>query len=128
MNRRSWIITGIAVALLAPLSGAIGIVEAQDDPAAKTDLSEGDVAVGEFVFTTDPKEPFQASIVQRSTNSDGSFVTWVAAAQMPDGSFTGLTACDNVAVICAPLISPAKAGFRLADPGDHIFLANEVRP
>lgn len=84
------------------------------------------VVVGPYQFEVDAAEPFQAHAVARTTNLDGSFVTWYPTAQLAAGTVVGLTPCDDVAVICAPIISPAKAAFTLADPGDSFSLAKET--
>jgi hypothetical protein len=85
-----------------------------------------EIVIGPYQFTVDPSEPLQAHIVARSTNLDGSFVTWYGTAQLADGSVVGVTICDDVAVTCAPIISPAKAAFQLADPGDSFNLQPET--
>jgi hypothetical protein len=114
------VIALLALAALLATWGTMG--GAAQTPSPET----SGVVVGAYQFDYDAKEPLQAFPIARSTNADGSFVTWFAAYQRADGSVRGLTECDDLAVICAPLISPAKGAFALADPGDAFNLASEA--
>ena len=110
--------------LTALLLGGSGLaLAAQDAPAAQPEMAE--VVIGAYAFDFDTREPLQLFPLARTTNGEGAFVTYHVAAQLPDGSVTGLTPCDDIAVICAPIISPAKGGLRLADAGDALGLAGE---
>lgn len=124
MERRFWFFLLVVVLLTAPLAAASGRVRAAQDDVT-TSAPENSVDIGEFTFDTDPTQPVAVYSVQRLTGDHGSYVTVFVAVQLSDGSFTGMTPCDNQAVLCQPVIVPAKAALSLADPGDTFFLAKE---
>lgn len=115
------LLLGDIIAGSLAVSGLAANAQQDTTPTA----TETDVAIGAYSFTYDQKEPFLAFPVSRTTSGDGAFVTWFAAAELASGTVVGLTPCDDLAVICAPIISPAKAGLARADVGDSVPLAGD---
>lgn len=119
MHRGLWILLGLLLSAGLP---ALSVARAQTDAAADAQT----VAVGEYDFPTNDKEPLEFHVTYRLIGQDGSYAQGYVVVQLPDGTFTGLTPCDNSSIACLPVTLPAKGALALADPGDSFPLAKET--
>jgi hypothetical protein len=98
----------------------------QTTPTPVDALPSGtDVTIGEWLFEMPQNEPVAVFPVAVSTNLSGGFTTITVAVRHPDNTVTGLTECDNLAVICRPVDVQGTGALEQAAPGDVFVLASE---
>jgi hypothetical protein len=117
----SLILGGLIVAALA-VSGQTIAAQQETPTAAET----ATVTIGSYTFPElDTRQPVLALPVSRTTNGEGSFVSFYLAVQDARGEFHGASSCDDLVTPCLPFTSLAKAGLARADAGDAIPLVGD---
>jgi hypothetical protein len=96
------------------------------DPLDSSTSSTG-VTIGEWIFDMPGNQSVAVFPLATNATLDGRYVTYVVGVRHPDGTVSGLTECDNAAIICRPSISPDLSALKTADPGDIFVLAGEAK-
>ena len=78
-----------------------------------------------YTFEIPGEQPFVAYVRERSENLDGEWVADVPFARLAYGSFTALTPCDDVSVLCAPLRTRATEALSGAQVNDILILTEQ---
>lgn len=129
LPRNRHTISGIQVALTSIVLLALpfllaSVANAQDTGTAQP--AEDTVQVGEYLYDVDPDQPF-IIVADRVQNSpEGPTIVPLVLMQLPDGSFTRMTPCDDVIVLCQPVYIVPEGTLEDATAGDSYILGEKV--
>lgn len=80
------------------------------------------VESGGYTFELPGEQPLAVYVRERSENLDGTWVLYVPFAREADGTFTALTPCDDISVMCAPIRTRATEALSDAHVNDLLIL------
>jgi hypothetical protein len=118
-----------ALVLLAfgALLTTVGLAGAQSETPTPQPAAQGvTVTVAGWDYDLDPNEPLTLFADRVTTGNDSAVVQALIFWRNADGSVTRLTACDDVAIACAPLYTRGTAALAGAHQGDAFALGDEV--
>lgn len=124
MDRRK-----LAVILSGCLLGAVVgqlSTTAQDTGTGTSQPAVDTIEIGDYAYDVDSSQSLILVTDRVSDGPEGTVAVPIVLLQLTDGTFTRMTPCDDVAVLCQQVYIAPKGVLRDATAGDSYILGEKV--